>query len=44
MELCLLCSGISGLSRTSILKSLENEHDFLMQDLVVLVRRLVFNP
>ena len=37
-------TGTSGLSRTLILKSLEREHDFLMQDLAVLVRRLVFNP
>lgn len=43
-ELSLPHTGNSGLSRTLILKSLEQEHEFLMQDLAVLVRRLVFNP
>lgn len=37
-------TGNSGLSRMLILKSLEREHELLMQDLAVLVRRLVFNP
>lgn len=33
----------SGLARIAVFKSLKRRHDFMMQDLAVLVRRLVIN-
>lgn len=38
-----LSSNASGLARIAVFKSLERRHDFMMQDLAVVVKRLVIN-